>query len=410
MIRKAGFGTLMVGIFLLSLSAQSEKEYSLQNLLEIGFQNNFRLTALSRRAEAGKAALKNARAYANPGLSYQIGKAENYEGTIGRTTHGLSLNQAIENPFKRHYRIQAAESGWKAEEFNFREYRLKLTYEIKKYFFTILWLKREKELSIQNLKSIRDIYQLIARKAELGEIKELEAIKLEVESMKAENQIIRIQTELQSARESLNTFLGKALPEDFIVAGELDYSPVRNPLETLIQTALQNHPLIQKKVKEAEQAEHLLYFARWQRFPDFELSAFTAKDLHGQNQGLGISLHIPLWNFKSGDIARSERLLESHQQELASLELELAADIKNRHARVLLAQKTLDLFHKGLLKQAGESERIARFSYQQGETSLIDYLDSQRTYLQIHEDYIHALYTWCVEKAGLEMAAGDKVT
>jgi cobalt-zinc-cadmium efflux system outer membrane protein len=153
-----------------------------------------------------------------------------------------------------------------------------------------------------------------------------------------------------------------------------------------------------------------LHLNKWQRLPDFELSAFTAKDLHGQNQGLGLSFNIPLWNFNSAEIARSQRLLESQQQELTSIEIAVTTDIKNRYARLLLAEKTINLFQKGLLKQAGESERIARFSYQQGESSLIDYLDSQRTYLQIQKDYVQALLTWSLEKAGLEMAAGETIT
>ncbi len=159
-----------------------------------------------------------------------------------------------------------------------------------------------------------------------------------------------------------------------------------------------------------EQAKHLWNFNRGQRLPDFELSAFSRKDLHGQNEGIGISLNIPLWNFHSGDIARSRWKLESQQQELDYLEIEMNADIKNRHARLRLAEKTLRLFQEGLLKPAEESERIARFSYRQGETSLIDYLDSQRTFLQIQKDYFRALFTWSLEKAGLEMAAGEKIS
>lgn len=404
-------GNLLIFIlFPLILYPQSHHEFSLKEILEIGAANNPRFAAIVQRADAKRAALRQARSFTNPYVNYHIGDAENYEGTIARTTHELSIAQPIENPFKRHYRIQAFKSDWQAEEFYTHEFRLQIEYEIKELFFTILWLKKEKELAQENHQSIQEIFNLIAKKAELGEVKELEALKLEVETMQAENETARIEAELQSARENLNAYLGMVLPHDYLLVGELAYQPVSRTLEGLLTAAREKHPGLKRKEKEVEQAENLLHLNRWQRLPDFELSAFTAKDLHGQNKGLGLSFNIPLWNFNSAEIARSQRLLESHQQELTSTEIAVTTDIKNRYARLLLAEKTINLFQKGLLKQAGESERIARFSYQQGESSLIDYLDSQRTYLQIQKDYVQALLTWSLEKAGLEMAVGETIT
>ncbi len=394
----------------LFLYPQSPREFSLKEILKIGASNNPRFAAIVHRADAKRAALRQARTFANPSFNYHIGDAENFEGTISRTTQELSIAQPIENPFKRHYRIQAFKSDWQAEEFYAQEFRLQIEYEIKELFFTILKLKREKELAQENHQSIQEIFHLIANKAKLGEVKELEVLKLEVETMQAENEMARIETELQSARENLNAYLGLALPHDYLLVEGLAYQPVNRTLEGFLTAALKNHPGLKRKEKELEQAENLLHLNRWQRLPDFELSAFTAKDLHGQNQGLGLSFNIPLWNFNSGEIARSQRLLESQQEELTFKEITITSDIKNRYARLLLAQKTIRLFQKGLLKQARESERIARFSYQQGESSLIDYLDSQRTYLQIQKDYVQALLTWSLEKAGLEKAAGETIT
>lgn len=195
---------LLLIFFPLILYPQPKRKFSLEEILEIGAANNPRLAAISRRADAKRAALRQAGTFANPYFNYHIGDAENFEGTVDRTTHELSIAQPIENPFKRHYRIQAFKSDWQAEEFYAHEFRLQIEYEIKKLFFTILWLKQEKDLAQENHQSIQEMYHLIAKKAELGEVKELEALKLEVETMQAENETARIKAELQSARENLN--------------------------------------------------------------------------------------------------------------------------------------------------------------------------------------------------------------
>jgi outer membrane protein TolC len=116
MIKRAFPVLLMTAASLISLHGQIQLEYSLREILDIGISRNPRIAAVKSRVDAEKAAWRQSRAYPNPRLGYEIGDAENYEGTINRTTQGLLLSQPLENPFKRHYRIQAAESEWPAEE------------------------------------------------------------------------------------------------------------------------------------------------------------------------------------------------------------------------------------------------------------------------------------------------------
>ena len=74
-----------------------------------------------------------------------------------------------------------------------------------------------------------------------------------------------------------------------------------------------------------------------------------------------------------------------------------------------VSEETLKIFHEGLLKQASESLKISEVSYKQGEISLIDYLDSQRTYHSILKDYQESLYAWNADKSALEKIIGEKL-
>ena len=80
---------------------------------------------------------------------------------------------------------------------------------------------------------IKEIYQLIKRRARFGEVKELEAIKLYVETLKAQKELNKLKTGLKLAMENLNRFF------------------------------------------------------RWQRFPDTQISGFIDSELHGKNKGVG---------------------------------------------------------------------------------------------------------------------------
>ncbi|UCE21468.1 MAG: TolC family protein [Candidatus Aminicenantes bacterium] len=406
--------TLIAAIFFLFLfcvfaTPQEKKDFTLPEIVNLGINNNPTLLAKAQEVAAKKAAFQASKRLDNPELEVHVGEGKLHDTAEKRNTDGISLSQYVENPFKRHHRIQMFEKEWQASEYFFHFSRLDITYEIKHLFYKVLLLKNKKELAQKNLSSLQETHQLILKRVNLGETKELEAIKLYVETLKARNELNRTDTELRLAKENLNKFLGNSLPSDFTVIGKLDYRPLEIDEDALLEKALLSHPLIKGKEKSLEFAESNLSYVKWQRLPDFKLSGFIHDELDGQNKGVGISLDIPLWNFKSKEIAEAESLQQKENQEIRALRMEISTEVKARLNEQRLSEQTIQLFHEGLLKQAEESLKISAESYKQGEISLIDYLDSQRTYNSILKDYQDSLYAWNTNKAALEKATGEEI-
>ncbi len=337
------------------------------------------------------------------------GKARAYNGIEKRNTGGLRITQPIENPFKRHYRIQARKNDLEAAAYLYQYNRLEIGFFIKTQFYQLLMLEENQDIAQKNLQSIQDIYKLIQKRAELGEVKELEAIKLYVETLKAQKELSRLETEIRLAKNNLNKLLGNALPTDFSVSGQLEYLQISLLEDTLLKKTLSSHPLLKQKERILEQTKSNLNFIKWQRLPDFKLSGFSQKELDGKNQGIGISFDLPLWNFKSTEIAEAENLSLKQGDELSALQIELVTQVKAKLSQLKLSQQTIGLFRTGLLKQAEASLKISEASYKEGEISLIDFLDSQRTYYSIREDFHEALYNLNADKAALEKAIGEEL-
>ena len=102
-------------------------------------------------------------------------------------------------------------------------------------------------------------------------------------------------------------------------------------------------------------------------------------------------------------------MISKQQKEQKTEELELSTAVKREIRHLRLSRETINLFHEGLLNQAEESLKIAELSYKQGEISLIDYLDSQRTYYSILKDYQLSLFDWNIKIAALEKAVGGEL-
>jgi len=386
-----------------------KKEFNLSEIISIGLKTNPLISAKLRETEAKKAAYQASKRLFNPELEYYRGKGKGYHSDEKVNTEGFSLTQPLENPFKRKYRIRMFEKDWQAAQSLLDFSKLELIYEIKNLFYKILLLKNKETPALKNLNSLKEIHQLILKRAKLGEVKELEAIKLYVETLKAQNELNKVRTELKLAKANLNKFLGNSLPSDFSLQGKLSYKFLPIEEKSLIEKTLLSHPLIRKKEKELEKAQSNLNYVRWQRFPDPKISGFVNKEIDGRNKGVGISWEIPLWNFKSKEIAEATSLAMKKKEELKALRMELRTEIKTKFSGLQLSEQTINLFLSGLLRKAEESLRIAEISYKQGEISLIDYLDSQRTYYSILKDYQESLYNWNANKASLEKSIGEEI-
>ncbi len=398
-------------LFLLPSEARSQekKKFDLNEIIGFSLQNSPFLRAKQKEIQAREASYEASKRLVNPEFEYQRGRAKSWDQTDERTTEGISLSQYVENPFKRHYRVKVSENDWRASTFSYDTLTLKVIFEVKKLYYEILLLQAKQKLASQNLDSIQKIHRLIEKRARLGEIKELEAIKLYVESLRAQNELNRIRTELTLAQENLNQYLGKVLPSDFELLGELSYTRSDIDGESLLQKALLNHPQVKEKEARLEQAKNNESYIRWQRLPDFRLTGFSNKELDGRNTGIGITLDIPLWNFKSREIREAENLSLMEEEELRALHMEMSIQIKSSINQLRLSEQNLQIFHQGLLQQAEQSLKISEVSYTQGEISLIEYLDSQRTYFSILNDYQDSLYRWNTDKAALERAVGEEI-
>ena len=170
---------LVTLLFIPSLIQSIEKkEFSLAEIIDLALENNPLLAAKKNEVEARKASYQAAKRLANPELELNIGRAKAFDEDLERNTGGILLSQYLENPFKRHHRIQVYEKEWEAAEFSHSTLTLEVTFAIKNIYFEILRLKSVQELAQKNLDSIQKIHRLIEKRAKLGEIKELEAIKL----------------------------------------------------------------------------------------------------------------------------------------------------------------------------------------------------------------------------------------
>ena len=163
------------------------------------------------------------------------------------------------------------------------------------------------------------------------------------------------------------------------------------PLKRWQEAAFASHPLLAAQEAQVRQAESTLGAERQAWVPDVTVKAFHVRDVDLKATGGGLSIPLPLWNRKEGEVAKAAAAKSQADSELRLLKQDLETKLASQYSLYETARRQVESFQTAILKEAAESLRVAQFSYEHGETSLLELLDSRRVYRGTEQDYYKAL-------------------
>jgi cobalt-zinc-cadmium efflux system outer membrane protein len=316
------------------------------------------------------------------------------------------FSQPIEWPAKRAARQRAAEAGLAGASVGLVETRLNLTADVKVAFYDLLLAQRDLELAKNNLSIVEDVRRVVAVRVRLGEAPQFDLIKAEVEVLKANQAVTRSENTVRVTRVILDTLTAGALGRTYAVSGDFLTFPAGLDLERLTLRSMQEHPSIQRLARLIDQADRTVEFERQNRVPNVSLNTSYTREYGREGFDVGLSVPAPLWYQRQGEIAGSLGAKRREEAELLRIRNELLRQINQYYQDAQTTAKLIEVLEKGLLRQAEEALRIAKFSFQQGAASLLEVLDAQRVQRQILFDYAQARFELSVALSRLERAVG----
>lgn len=322
------------------------------------------------------------------------------------TEYMAGISQPIEWPAKRAARQRAAEAGLAGASVGLIETRLNLTSDVKVAFYDLLLAQRDLELSKKNLTIVEDVRRIVGVRVRLGEAPQFDLIKADVEVLKANQAVTRSENTVRVSRVILDTLTAGALGQSYAVSGDFLAFPPGLNLDRLTVRSIQDHPSIQRLARSIDQADRTIEFERQSRVPNVSLNTSYTREYGREGFDVGLSVPTPLWYQRQGEIAGSLGAKRKEEAELLRMRNELLRQVNQYYQDAQTTAKLIEVLEKGLLRQAEEALRLAKFSFQQGAASLLDVLDAQRVQRQILFDYAQARFELSVALARLERAVG----
>lgn len=389
--------------------------YSLPTIVELALARHPTVASAQGVIQQQQGNRRAAAAYPNPSVNGNTGRGEIRDAGRGGiadgaaqsiTEYNVTIGQPLEWPAKRAARQRAAEAGLAGAQAGLAETQLNLAAEVKIAFYDLLFAQRDLELAKQNVAIVEDVQRIVKARVRLGEAPQLEAIKAEVEVMKANQVVTRAERTVRVSRVILDTLTAGALGHEYAITGQFLRYPRDLSLERLARRALEEHPTIQRLAQFVEQADRSLEHERQARVPNITVSGSYWREIGREAFQGGLTIPTPLWYQRQGEILSAFGAKRREEAELLRARQELLRAVNQHHEDSAAAAALIDVFEKGLLKQAQEALRIAQFSFQQGAASLLEVLDAQRVQRQILLDYAQAQFDLSIALVRLERAAG----
>lgn len=382
--------------------------YRLEEILALALQQSPTVAEAAGGVKQSEGQRIVAGAYPNPSIKGTFGPGETREqlGNIRFFERDIGVSQPLEWPGMRRARQQAAEAGLAGSHAGLEESRLNVLADVKVAFYQLLLAQRDLDLTAQAQALAQDLYRSIKARVGAGQARPFEGIKADVEVQKVSKDLSRAQNTLLVALVRLNKLTGGALGDDFSVQGDFESPGSEVSLHELVTRALEQHPAIRRLSKQVEQAGHSVMQERQSLIPSVTVSGFVRQEAAEKAYVAQLSIPIPLWYRRQGEIAIALGAKERAEAQQLRIQNELVTAITEQAQEARTARQQIQLFEMGLLKQAEEALRISRISYQQGATSLFEVIDAQRVYRQMLMEYAQARAAFSIAQARLQRWAG----
>lgn len=380
------FAAALFGV--LSAPALAEK-ITLARALEVAAQTHPRLQAGVARTAAAAGEIRSARAYPNPELGFLAGHVYDAPpGTRRVPVPAYTFSQPLELGQLRPARIELARAGLHSSELALAETRLVILSNVRLSFYQVLRRDLEIIIAEETLKLAQDLRDRIRVRVDVGEVGRLELVRAEAEVSSARSIAANARIQRLTALATFRAAIGGEIPPDTEPSGTLDLAATLPPLANLRQQVLDRHPSLAYLQSEAKRASARLHFEQARKRPQ---PNFTAEiDTTNPSYRFGLSLTIPAWNRREGEIATAAANVREANYLTQARRTELLAALESAYGRFEVSNQEVLALEQGLMREAEEAVRAASTAYQLGERSILEVLDAQRVLRTVRLNLLNA--------------------
>jgi len=327
-----------------------------------------------------------------------------------------SINYLHEREHKRELRLESAKEGTQVAASQHLDLERNLLFDLRSVFIQTMQAKAIVLLTREELAYYDHIIDISRSRFKAGDLAQIDLDRIELQRVQYESDLQSAEVNLRTAKIQLLQLLDERSPVDqFDVEGQFDFSDSLQPLEDFRQIGLDNRPDLKAAIEALQQAgiNHKLAIANGSADPTLS-TWYSYNPAFNNPYGrytIGASVNVPLRMFdrNQGEKQRTQLDIGRNQQITEAARAQVFSEVDSAYAQVNSNLILLRPYKEKYLAQAVRVRETVTYSYQNGGSSLMDFLNAQSDYRAVQLAYLQLIGSYLTAAGQLNLAVGREV-
>lgn len=400
----------------LCASAEESQVLTFDRYMENVKNCNIGYLAEKYNIDIAEANEKAAKVFPDPELSVEYANNQNWNLQMGYSVD-IAVEYTLELGGKRGARRAVARSEKELTAALVEDYFRNLRADATIAYLDVLRQKRITEIQRSSYEQMLALAHADSIRFSLGAITEVDARRSRLEAATMLCDVYSSECDYRDALVQLLMFQGDSgniLPDS--VEGTLYFVKQEfNPAD-LIFIARNNRADFQAAIKSKELSQNNMRLAKANRAIDLGLSIGGSYSSTVRNEiapapsfkGItaGISIPLKFSNTNKGELSAARLAICKSELEYADIEQKIGSEVIQAHNRYVAGSLRAEQFESGMLEEARFILEKVIYSYERGETDILQVLNAQRTYNDIQIAYNETLHECAVAMVELQRSCG----
>ena len=412
-------------ILFISSAVHSEESIGWKESIRIANKNNPAYDAEKLNIEIARSEVITSSLLPNPNFNNQvivrgetqpIRNAYTYPQDFSGNTIGVGGRKEPFHPFnrqdwfqltmripvagQRQFAIELAKNNLRVARENLKEFQRNLFFITANKWLDV-WLSGEKVKLYEKAKKFSsDLLKVNELRLKNEVITKTEYSRTQILDQKYLAQLSVEQVNLANENRKLGVLLGT--DKEFVIRqSDLIDIPIRfESEEELYRYSYANRPDLVSYLAQLDSARKEVDLEESFAYPQPEVGIISNPQNGEKYYGTFLTLPLPVFNRNQGNILKSKSTLSKKQEYLKNVELNLRTEIRNSLAEFKIAKENYDRY-KEIFELSEKVLETVRYGYLKGGTTIVDFLEAQRNWLETQSQYYDSL--WIYRKSYIQL-------
>ncbi|MBS1991309.1 MAG: TolC family protein [Cyanobacteria bacterium SZAS LIN-3] len=346
---------------------------------------------------------------------------------FGEGVRRVGPQQTFEPPWKLAFRLLAAKREVQQTKLTILNVLWQFRNDVRRAYTEVV-VAQETYQTLMDLSELaHKLLSVTQKRFQSGAVPELDVLKARLAASQADIDSAQGKMRVTRARQQLNIILGRSYNAPISATrlpsfegkerSELlpDYSVPFPPVSDFITEAFENRLelRINKQALKLNKAQLYNAYGNMLPNPQFAYGQSTSTNLPSgpklNSPFFTVNAEMPLFTYSQGDIARLKATERQLKLRDAAIKNQITADVTAAYNTLMTARNRLKTYQDHVLADSAEVARLARRSYEVGQSDINATLLAQQANFQVRSDYLNAVSNYQSAMTDLEQSIGEPI-